>query len=214
MIRRTTGEFRSIAPPLNANLEDVVYVTGSTGVSSGQAQHTTGVSIIDRLGPIFPPTVEKVDLLSFAVSAMFAFLSPDNSPGYGEFGRILTGLTQVGGPTSSVDPQSNANVPWQLGAQLPADLSLVTDLWNPGTDPCPPKLQASASGPSFGLPVGATLTLPNSIPVFQGTDVFIGIWALPSLLSASKQAPPYPPPSYSPFLFQAKYTVVYDDGEK
>jgi len=209
MVRRTTGTLRGLsAGGVIFNLEDIVYANGTV---VRIPQRTTGVTLLDKLDPIFPPTAEKVELLSFAVSAELALGVPDRQ-GYGTFGKVVTGLTQIGQETSSVDPASGNPVPWALGASLPADLTLVTDLWDPQTDRCPPPFTASAQGGFTTLPVGATLTLPSPVPVFQGADIFMGIWALPSILACSSQGGPSPAPSTYLLMLRGQYTLIYDDG--
>lgn len=214
MIRRTSGAFRGLGTNVSTkvNFLDLAY---NGPVVRSYSQYTAGTTILDRLSPVFPPTVEKCDLLSFSVNAKLNLFVSEisqqavDSP-YGRFGKIIAGLTQVGAPTSGI--YLGNNVPWtQKLQQLPDDLTLVNELWNPANDPLPPQI-VGFSGPDYaqGLQLSLTHTLPNPIPLFQGTEILIGIWVLPSLQRCAQLAGDIPL-TYI-FGWSATYSLIYDDN--
>lgn len=211
MIRRTTGTFRGGLSPFNANVLDVIYKNAAPVRT--YAQFTQGATLLDELSSVFPPTVEKCDLLAFTVSAELVLWAnetgqPEDQP-YGKLGKIVTGLTQVGSKTSGVfSPANPVIVPWTQKCQpLPSDLTLLSDLWNPVNDELPPTTNTFGARPQ-GLKVSATQTLANPIPLFQGTNVLIGMWALPSLLRCSVNTDL---PIVYPICYEGSYSLTYDD---
>lgn len=217
MIRRIAGTFRTINK--RVNLRD--NLMADTAVAN-QAQYTKGSTQLDTLAPLFPPSAEDCEAITFSVSARVCLeidgsIVINNSPLFGRLGKIVTGLTMTGNATGTpLNPGSIDGV-----RQLPNDLSLVGDLWNPANDPLPPSYERGQGGQAPdntvggfvppGLQIGLTQTLPERVPMFQGSNALMGIWLLPSLIVAAPTAPPQPPGA-NLVVLDATYSVTYDDG--
>jgi hypothetical protein len=216
VIRTLSQTFRATTipgsfPPAGVNLYDDLTIVSGTSWS-------LGATIIEQLS-FNPLPSEKWVVIAYSVSgSMYLCESPASSvspaayQAYGKFGTIksalLFGNDTVGQTGTGTDPTHHPQLP------LPSDLSTLMDIWNPAEDSLPPQLPYNVSPPLAGsvgnsavpLVVGNTLVLPTPKPLQQGIPVGIGVWMAPSLLSGSNNNFP------ALYLFNAKYSVVYDDG--
>lgn len=208
MIRRTQGAFRTNGARLN--LEDLNYVAVAQPVLG---QYTAGATLLDRV-TLFPATSDDCQVMSFTVSAKLAIgtnFDNQNRPPAGRLGKVIAGLTTQDAPTGPPAGYAQTVLP------LPADLTLTSELWNPAADELPPLFSMlAASNPITGgftppgLIVGTTQTLPAPLPIFQGQDLCIGIWKLPSIVDADTTGNL----SLVFGVFDALWSLVYDDGQR
>lgn len=196
MIRRINGAFRK-RQSSTIICEDTIYTNTP---ARGYAQYTTGATALDKVPPMFPPTLDHVSLLSFSVTGRIAVVAQPGMTSYGKLGRIVTGLTQEGSETTD-----SGGV--QPILPLPEDSALIADLWNPANDNLP--VLISAASDRAGTLVNVTHTLPSPIPIFQGTTLLIGLWMLPSLSKCDSVADATTWPLW---VLAANYSLIYDDG--
>lgn len=198
MIRLLTGTWRSFGP-LVINLLDNVYVTPPPG---GFAAYTTGRTILDPARPSGgSPTNDRMMIVGFTVSAKALLPQQSNDSAYGRFGKVLAGIT--------TDSTQTADANLAGINALPADLSLVAELWNPDSDPLPPVQVGNSTN---NLQLSATTTLPQPVRIPRGgTGILVGMWAWPSILASVSSGGLTPVLPLA--ITNATWELSYDDGQ-
>jgi hypothetical protein len=207
-VRRITQSFRSgVSPPINLSSE--AYLAGD-GWGYGGA-------IIDTLAALQENVLKGWSILGFSVAAKLRLVNgilvfPTVTQAYGKLGKIQAGLVipltaQTGTASAPYVSMASTGVAPSF-AELPPDVSMVTDLWNPANDPLPPQVPSSGTLASHPyLPVSCSLILPTPLNMTGYADAStagaIGMWASPSLLMGSLLANLY--------VSEAHYSLYYSD---
>lgn len=213
MIRRAQNTFRSSTTGNGLNTFDSPSNINFSSWSLGQ-------QLIDAL-QIAPQAQESWSIIGYAITAQLLMVGPSQNgvsfqAPFGKLGKIKAGIAIPIQPTQFYAGGSLASTGFQ---QLPDDPTLVSDLWDPDVNSLPP-IQSGVLGGnttpllSSMLSVSTANNLPQpinltnlSIPSYALT---IGLWMLPSLFGCAV-AGAVNGMSFS--VWNAKYTVYYDDGE-
>jgi hypothetical protein len=206
VIQRTGAAFRS-----GTNQPFGIVLTDQGQPAFGQ--YTDGAVAMDSVDITADP---KWEALSFTITGQLMVVlvgQPTAGSVYGQFGKILCGLSTQGPETPNPDSAG-----WSFGLTtaypLPRDQSLLATLWDPVTDLLPPLNENVAPYIYTTLPVDATVSLPQSFKL-AGTDLYAAIWMQPSIFGSSSGVQEYA--GYSPValaLLNAQFVLVYDDGRK
>lgn len=217
MIRRIDAAFRT---DQNGRINARDSTTLDTSVVGSQSYYSTGRTQLDQLPAFFPPSAEKVSILSFTVATRLAVEISDEVvntplPVYGKLGKVFTGITTLGDQTTSAggfQPSITKVLP------LPPDLTLLTTLYDPDNDPTPPVYQRGATDSPASIPAGfsplglqlvQTVTLSAPVPIPRGTVTYIGLWLNRALVRAA----PSGNVAVALVVMDSTYSIVYDDGE-
>lgn len=216
MIQRSPNTFRVDTNSNDINVQDILSVFPGQAFISVRGG---GATIVDLLN-LSPTPQQKWTLQSIAIQAYMLIETEQGATGtgpiYGKLGKIVGGLLLP--PTDNVSPSGNSSFPTDRPMRrLPADPSLIVDLWNPAVDPLPPIAAAlsspvtSQSAPSRMLPISGIIQLPQPLPLEPGVEIGVGIWIEPSLVGFAN--------SYNTevdFLIEvrrATYAIAYDNGQ-
>lgn len=158
-------------------------------------ERTTGAHQVDQL-TLAAPSTYNTQIIAISFTALLGMSGV--FPLFGALGKIVCGLDPEGQPDvfgSSSPIPSVGN-----GCKLPADASLLTDLWNPENDPLPP---ITGSGAPL-LPVAGTLNPSQPVPITQdNVQLCAGVYMLPSVLGVAQ------PISLTGLFLTSVYYVVY-----
>lgn len=202
MIRRAIGSFRAGSGGVDAPV--YTMFDNQTLSTSSWCLWTEGATQIDQITDISPTPRQQWKILAFSITAMLQIYG--NSSAWGKLGKIIAGIPTPAEQTPFIPLLgyfSTSLLP------LPSDMSQVVDLWNPANDSLPPSAVTPQIPGEAGLPISATLILPQPILVTSSDSILIGIWMLPSLLSASSAGVPN---RWLQILSNIRYCVTYDDG--
>lgn len=205
MIRQDPQLFPYSQPFANVSVYDetqggaaVTSVHSPGGTVLGVPTNTTGGQIN-----------QQMSLLGVGVTAGIAL----NMVGalYGKLGKIVAGILPAtqGDVTTAYQPQVLLPLP---------NPNLTFTIWDPAVDDLPPQYGSSNFLPpnppaaNQVLQVFGTLLLPSPITVDPGEPPTIGLWVLPSLLGANTIDSGFGFWAWQIAVYNAKYTLTYDDG--
>ena len=171
---------------------------------------STGQQLIDTVG-LQPQATEHWKIVGYAINTKLVFASGGVQIPFGKLGKIKAGLAIPLPATSTI-----SSVPGVPFVALPQDSTLVSDLYDPDTDPFPPTWTGAArvagTPPTPLLNLATTVTLPQPLDLTQlaapYSQITVGIWTLPSLWGSLIAQTFFPGLA----LFNSQFTVYYDDG--
>lgn len=189
------GEFRGKSA---GNFIDQVGPAGG-GVSAW----TLGATIIDV--PSFTPPsgrTWRILAIEFYVGFNLAIPGDLGKPAYGKLGKVIAALI----PSDAHQTQGgNVNQAWiNPMLPLPADLSLITTLFNGENDSAPAQFTLTNK---VITPLTGGLNLSQPIDIYGGQQIGLGLWLTPSLAQMglnNEQA--------GLLGSSSRYTIIYDDG--
>ena len=183
-----TGFQNPISNFLNS-LGDTIAGAGSTAFPTW----TTGRSMINSIGQQSLGS-KPFNVIGFSVSAYLLYYAQASTTQnvYGKFGKIVAGLT------TSPTLVSNTSTPGAGALSflsvdgihgLPADQTMLSDLWDPSVDRLPPGTLGPATLETYSslLPVSCQVSLPQPVTMQAGSNFSVGWWQFPSLISAALQ---------------------------
>lgn len=190
------GSFRAVDPVQGLgqlNLADV------TTAQSSVSRWTTGATQIN-LVPTSVPLGQSWSIVSWYMTFYGAFNYLPLLPGQqycGKLGKLIGGLTtSISGPTAG-----SPGLPYVTPVlDLPDDQSMLSTLWDGSDDPEFPALQSTIGSPVKDIRSGS-LGLPVPLTLRSGDTVAIGLWLTPSLTQ-----------NLQTLIYNARYSIVYDDG--
>lgn len=189
--QKITGAFRTnnLGPGFGlVNLEDQPGSGGGT-----VSQWTQGATLIDAIN-IQPSLGESWHVNAFEVRFRGG-LAYSGPPAFGRLGKLIAGLSQQKTTLSAGFPWVNPVL------ALPNDpFTAITVLWDGSTDPPFPALQFG--NPPVTEAIIGGLDLNQPLEISSGETITIGLWLTPSLVQG-----------VTPNIFDATYTVIYDDGK-
>lgn len=196
-VRRSPGAWRQLTPASGLNVSDE-----NPTFSGSFAQRTQGGTIIDILtlpGQAYKPWT----VIGFSVTAGIRYVQDGPALAvrqYGRLGKILTGLAlESTGFTQGSSPSQCWVNPM---AELPTDSTVLATLFDPATDPMPPTVFANNAVSQPAAPLSVVNILPQSIKLTDYALAGMGIWILPELIPCSSGLG----------IFNAKWSLIYDDG--
>lgn len=225
MIQQYSGAFRAGGQQVPGGGPALNALDWTTALPATDPSFTLGGGLLDASN-LQPPLLTNWAVQSVSVSAgVFLYKNPTTvgiaaGHTYGRLGRILTGIQVYGNPSLSShtsNPNFPSPVPGQLGMPaLPQDPSLITELWDPVSDPLPPSTPfvfQDISGPQSPpapalLPVLGIVNLPQPLLLSSIGALLLGLWITPSLLGCGTNA--YPCVQVG--VANALYTINCDDG--
>lgn len=220
MRQRLNGAFIQFPRNGGANAFDEVIAT----VTPYAAARSAGTTCYIPVTSSGPQINQKWSLLNVSFSAGLAYViggaangSASQGPAtYGQFGKITCGILSLDVPFSVYSNQGIllGALPW---IPPPADTSLMTDLWNPADDDMPPTIPGPNATygqpqPNQLLSVSATVSPPESLDMIPGVRLAVGISLNPSLFGWNRGGVSFGDVIFGLELFNAQYTVNYDDG--
>lgn len=222
MIRRVQGVFRAIPAgvtfdgiPLDGY--NVIDLFGSNGGAVGG--WTEGLTLLDQIDISDSigrsPYNKSVSVLSFTVTAQLYLVTLQATvpvKAYGRLGRILAGVNNQGSQTTNSSNVLQITSPPMLA--VPSEASFVAPLFDPAVNNLPPNVPFGVKAASLANPqIWSTAAgdLPQPLQVTPGGNLLAGIWLEPSLLSPDPNFGNQP--SVSLACQNAKYVVLYDDGD-
>lgn len=216
MIHTFSSSFRGAILPVGEQMSGpTVYMNDEIQINPGVtlAQYSSGATQIDIALLGGPKIGQKWTLYAVSVQGLLAFLIENGLPALGgRLGRILAGVF-IGQSVQETTIAAVGDSPYsQSLLPLPKDVTLVSEMWGPETDPMPPSFSnVSVAASNQALPISTTISPPVPRQLLPGEQVGIGVWMEPSLYCASLNSGA----SVTYFglqLQQQRYSITYDDG--
>jgi hypothetical protein len=162
-------------------------------VLDGTEQRTQGATAIDQL-PLQPSLAAPWLIAGWSIAFDLWLFQAVSAPVFGRLGTIIGGLCH---PPQTVEVGTGRH-PVQ---PLPANISLLTQLWDGNADTSPPSVIAGATSfPGAPTSLQTTYPLPQPLVLEPGDQLAIGLWLTPSVSQNVQLC-----------VFNAKWTVSYDE---
>lgn len=216
-LRTVSQAFRTLQNPANPNQNQAENIYDILNING--AGKSPGSTILDTAILGGPTESENWTLISVAIQGVLyrgGFDTANNTSNgvNGLLGVIQGGITLDG--TQSQSNGSFAGNPSSSGLlQLPPDVTLLEDMWNPAQDPLPPSLNIPALTvpPAYnaGLPISCSIIPTTPIEIPSGVSPLVGMWMYPSTYSSG-------PVTGGGFaaaflsIYYGRFTINYDDG--
>lgn len=216
MIRYTKQAFRTNTTlGSSANITDFAVTPGP----NNQSVWSLGATLLDVVtltggSPTKLCRVQSLSMQCYLTLTDNSGAAPARSAYFGKLGKLLGGMFVADAAIST----SGGPTPWaHTMLSLPADPTLVTEIWNPANDPLPPLRNVNDGGftagltpnPNQTLPVSGIVSPPIPVDVPIGQEVAVGLWMTPSLIGCTGTSAGG---NLELTAFSSTFTIAYDDG--
>lgn len=188
---------RQIGNPFRTAYNQFNLIDPFEGGTALKSTYSSGATTIDAV-PLGAGISSKWKLLSMSVQAYMALIdagSQSTTTGaFGKFGRASASLILQPNFDQTNSPPYGGMISPML--PLPQDSTLTATLWDPATNPLPPRTPSpplippdiTSRPPSALLPVNTSIQLPVPIPIDLVERLLVGLWLTPSLIGFYKPA--------------------------
>jgi len=203
----------NFAFPLSPNVTNGISLGDFyVGTVAYQSAWTAGNTTIGY-PPVSSQINQKWTLQAIGIGGLLARINTQGAI-FGKLGKIVGGLLL---PTTPINTLAYA-----LDTLLPLpNPALTFDVWNPAIDALPPEYDVQSGSllvpptpPAVNqaLAIDGQLQLPTPLELDPGQSPAIGLWMLPSLVGSSFLVGGVPGWNYKMAIYNATYSLTYDDG--